>query len=257
MSTKTSKFYRNLEHRLDPNQVSSTAYLIDAVYDRTYSAEQIYGNNTWMTADYPVKFTVTGGDNAWGTELMLYCGDTIASGSAVRSMSIDNMYIVSIGTAAIVNVVEFLYGEVGDLIDGIVCDDSDDDFELAGNDVSLTLVTGDKVIVDHAHTTSGINTYTVYYVINSATVDHFQLSLTDGGVAVVLGTGDGTCALRKLTQTSLTKTCISLPATSNLPVPIKCPRIGCDQRLFVRAKSATGSTIAIGFLLGLHTYDKI
>lgn len=38
------------------------------------------------------------------------------------------------------------------------------------------------------------------------------------------------------------------------PVIMRSPRVACNQRIFVRAKSETGQTVSIGFLLGLHTY---
>jgi hypothetical protein len=111
-----------------------------------------------------------------------------------------------------------------------------------------------------------LNDYTVYYVVNKAD-DYFQVSLTSGGAAVEF-TDDGGAAFfypidsagvaqGAVTQSSATKTIVSMAATNDdsYPFRIIMPRIGCDQRLFVRAKSESGATIGIGFLLGLHTYE--
>jgi hypothetical protein len=219
-----------------------------------HNSEHVYGNNTWMTEDYPVKFTVTGGDNAWGTELMLYCGDTIESGSTVKKVDLNTFYIMSVSAANKISVVELLYGTAGPAITPIVTDDSDDDFELADHGLAV----GDKVIINTVTTTTGVNAYTVYYVLAGSNANHFQLSLTSGGSAVVLGGGDGTCSISKLTQTNLTKFFVSKSATavSLDPYKLVCPRIACNQRIFIRAKSETGSTIGIGFLLGLHLYNS-
>ena len=110
-----------------------------------------------------------------------------------------------------------------------------------------------------------LNDYTVYYVVNKAD-NYFQVSLTTGGSAVEF-TDDGGAAFfypisaagvaqGAVTQTSATKTVVSFAATNDdsYPYPLRMPRVPCNYRLFIRAKSETGSTIAIGFLLGLHTY---
>ena len=233
---------------------NSLAYKVHEIEKHFHNSEKVYGNNTWMTEDYPVAFSVTGGNNAWGTELMLYAGDTIESGSTTKKFDLNTLYIATVGTANIINVVEFLYGTAGTPITPVVTDDSDNDFIYVGHG----LVNGDKIIFNSVTTTTGLSANIVYYVIEVGTngAGHFQVSLTPIGGAVGL-TNDGTCSISKLTQTSLTKCFISKGAqqVSIDPYKLICPRITCDQRVFVRAKSAAGSTIAIGFLFGLHIYS--
>jgi len=232
--------------------VNSIGYRLAEIEKHLHNTEHVYGNNTYMTEDYPVKFTVVGGDNAWGTELMIYAGDTIESGSTTKKFDLNTMYIVSASAANQISIIEFLYGSKGPAITPIVTDDSDDDFELAGHG----LVVNDKTVFNSVTTTTGLTANNVYYVLAGSDANHFQVALTIGGAAVVLGGGDGTCSVSKLTQTSLTKTVTSFAAVTSdsFPYPILSPRITCDNRLFVRAKSVTGQTISIGFLLGLHIY---
>jgi hypothetical protein len=231
---------------------NSLGYKVHEIEKHFHNSEHVYGNNTYMTEDYPVAFSVAGGNNAWGTEYMIYAGDTIESGSTTKKLDLNTLYISTVGTANVINVVEFLYGTAGTAITPVVTDDSDNDFELAGHGLAV----GDKVIFNSVTTTTGLSANIVYYVLAGSDANHFQVSLTLGGAAVGL-TNDGSCSISKLTQTSLTKCFVSKSATavSIDPYKLVCPRIACSNKLFVRAKSAAGSTIAIGYLLGLHIYS--
>jgi len=40
-----------------------------------------------------------------------------------------------------------------------------------------------------------------------------------------------------------------------MPFEIKMPRVPCNNALSIRAKSETGSTVSISFLIGLHVYE--
>jgi hypothetical protein len=220
--------------------------------EHIHNSEKVYGQNTWMTADYPVKFTVIGGDNAWGTELMLTDGATIEAGSANMSFDLNTFYVVSVSAANKISTIELLYGTIGAPITPIVCDDSDDDFELAGHGLAV----GDKIVFNTVTTTTGLAANVVYYVLAGSDANHFQVSYTLGGGAVVLGGGDGTCSVSKLTQTSLTKFYVSEAATTSSanPYHLIAPKVRCNNRIFIRARSEATQTISVGFLLGLHTY---
>lgn len=226
----------------------------DILQRHHHSPQQVYGNNVnFMGMNVPIKFTSVGGDNAFGTELMITSGTTIESGAATKKFDLNTLYVVSVSAANKISVLEFLYGTAGAEITTVVTDDSSDNFTKAGHG----LVNGDKIIITALTTTTGLNSYTVYYVINMVG-NAFQVSLTLGGAAVVLGTGDGTCSFRKLTQSTLTSVMVSTAATTSdsTPVPMNALRVPCNSYLFVRAKSETGSTVSIGFLLGLHTYNS-
>ncbi len=232
---------------------NSLAYKVHEIEKHFHNSEQIYGNNVnYMGADVPIPFVVEGGDNAWGTELVLTMGTTIESGSATKKFDFNQLYVTAVDDADEVSIVEFLYGTAGTEVTSVVTDDSSDNFTKNGHG----LVNGDRIIITALVTTTGLNAYTVYHVINMVG-DVFQVSLTNGGAAVVLGTGDGTCSFKKLTMTSLTKkvVCVASLTTNANPYILNSPRIPCNSYLTVRAKSETGTTVAISFLMGLHTYN--
>jgi hypothetical protein len=230
----------------------SLAYKVHEIERHFHNSEQVYGKaSDTMAADTPVKFTVTGGNNAWGTEVLLTDGTVIESGSSTKKFDLNTMYITDVDAANKISVLEFLYASLAAAVTSVATSDANDNFTKSGHG----LVNGDKIVLSSIVTTTGINAYTVYYVVGMSG-DTFQVSLTTGGSAVVLGTGDGTCSFRKLTQTSGTKLFVSMAATNAdaAPVPVMMPRVTCNNALSIRAKSETGSTVSIGFLLGLHIY---
>jgi hypothetical protein len=230
----------------------SLAYKVSELEKHIHNSEQVFGNATnFMGPDATVKFTVVGGNAAWGTELHIHDGTVIESGSTTKKFDLNTLYVVSVSAANQISVIEFLAGTTDAKRENVVINDAADSFTLAGHG----LVDTDKVLISDVVTTTGINTYTVYYV-RDVVGAAFKLALTSGGDAIVVGGGNGTCSVQKLTQTSLTKKVISMAATTSDSVPFAmiCPRTTRDNRIFVRAKSATGQTISIGFLLGLHTY---
>ena len=246
---------------------NSLAYKVHEIEKHFHTSEQVFGNSANdMTADEPVKFTVTGGNNAWGTELMLTDGTVIESGSATKYFDLNEIYIVSVSAANKISVLEFLYSPINT---GVACT-----FDFTGGTVddmvsavAHGLADGDKVVLKAGAGAlpAELNDYTTYYVVNKSD-DYFQVSLTTGGSVVEFTDDGGACFFYPInsagvvqgavTQTSATKTMISFAATNDdsFPYSLRMPRIHCNNRLFVRAKSETGSTIAIGFLLGLHTY---
>ena len=80
-------------------------------------------------------------------------------------------------------------------ITNVVITDIGDTFTKAGHG----LVNGDKVMLSSIVTTTGIDTYTTYYVVNVAG-NVFQLSLTSGGAVVTVAGGDGTCTVAKFSH---------------------------------------------------------
>jgi hypothetical protein len=231
---------------------NSLAYKVHEIEKHLHNSEQIFGNaSNTMTADTPAVFTVTGGNNAYGTELLLTDGTVIESGSATKKMDINTMYITAVTAANKISILEFLSATLATAVESVTLTDLTDLFTKEGHG----LIDGDKIVLSSIVTTTGINAYTVYYVIGVSGND-FQVSLTSGGAAVTLGDGDGTCSFRKLTQTSMTKTFVSMAATTDdsFPFMIMAPRVTCNSAISIRAKSETGSTIGISFALGLHTY---
>jgi hypothetical protein len=247
--------------------VNSLAYFLRQISEHNHGYEQLFGNTSNdMAADIPIKFTVVGGDNAYGTELHIHDGTTIESGSSTKYFDFDTLYIVSASAANKISVVQFLYSDINT---AVACT-FDDAGHADGDDVVISsahgLSNGDKVVLKAGGGAlpSGVNDYTTYYVVDSKT-DTFNVSLTSGGAVVDLVDDGGACfwypinsSVQSATQSNLTKKFISMAAVNAdaLPVTLKSPRILCNKRLFVRALSETGQTVSIGFLIGLHTYDS-
>jgi hypothetical protein len=232
---------------------NSLAYKVHELEKHFHNAQSVWGSNSgYMGSDYPIALSVTGGDNAWGTENHIYAGDNIESGSSTKKMDINKFYIVSVSAANKISVVEFLYGTLGTAVTGTVVESTEVYTRTAGGSM---FVNDEKIVVNTVTNITGLLATEVYYIIG-VSGSTFQLSKTIGGSSAALGGSDGTFSFSKITQTSLTKLIVSKAATtSNADAQvIPCPRIACNNHLFVRAKSESGSTIAIGYLLGLHTY---
>jgi hypothetical protein len=232
---------------------NSLAYKVNEIEKHFHNSQSVWGSNSgYLGSDYPIKLTVTGGDNAWGTEQHIYAGDNIESGSATKKMDIGKIYIVSVSTADVISVVEFLYGTAGTAITGTVVEGTEVYTRTAG---AAMPVDGNKVIVNSVTNITGLLATETYYVTN-VSGSTFKLSRTVGGASAALGGTDGTFSISIVTQTTLTKIFVSKAAqnASADAQVVCCPRIACNNHMFVRAKSASGSTIAIGYMLGIHTY---
>jgi len=245
----------------------SLAFRVEEIEKHLHNSEQVFGNSSnAMLADEPVKFTVIGGDNAWGIELMLTDGTVIEGGSSVKKFDLNHLYVVSASAANKISVVNVLTSAINI---GVACT-----FDFTGGAaediveaVAHGLENGDKIVLEEGGggaLPAELNEHTVYYVVNKA-YSYFQLSLTSGG-GVFPFTDDGggslfwvpvNSAVQAAVQVSQTKKVLSFSAVNSdsHPFQMLMPRVTCDQRVFIRAKSETGSTISIGFLLGLHTYE--
>jgi len=243
----------------------SLAYKIEEIEQHVHNDEDLYGNSSNdMAADIPIKFTVIGGDNAWGTELHITDGTVIESGSATRKFDMDALYVVSVSAANKISVVQFLYSPINT---AVAC--TFDFTAGAAEDIVISaghgLSNGDKIVLKAGGGAlpAELFDYVTYYVVGKDT-DYFQVSLTSGGAAVPF-TDDGGAAfwypvessVQTAVQSNLSKKFISMAAVNSdsYPFMLKSPRVGCNQRVFVRALSEAGETISIGFLLGLHTYE--
>jgi len=244
---------------------NSLAYRVHEIEKHHHNSEQVYGNTANdMTADIPVKFTVIGGDLVWGTELMLTDGTVIESGSSTMKFDLNTFYLTSLSAANKISVVEFLVSEINT---PVACT-FDFTGHGSGEDVVISaghgLENGDKIVLKAGGGAlpAELNDYTTYYVVDKND-DDFNVSLTSGGADVAF-TDDGGAAfwypinssVQSAVQTSSTKFFVNASAVNADAVPIAMiqPRHFCNERVFIRAKSESGSTISIGFLLGLHTY---
>jgi len=148
MGTTYESYWKNLKRNIDKidgypvngiyGREGSLSYMTDSMYRDLITPIKLYGNNTWMREDCPVKWTVVGGNDAYGTELMLYMGDTIETSDPHAYMRLNTFYLVSQSAANKISVVEFFKSTLSDEYTGIILDDSADDCRYTGNDVSNT-----------------------------------------------------------------------------------------------------------------------
>ena len=217
-------------------------------HNRTYC----YGNTSNTFDNTAVAaFSVTGGSGAWGTEIEVHNGTVIQSGSTTKKFDIHSINVATVGTANRNTCVQLYYGTRGTAVAATT--------QIVGDTITKVthgLTNGTKIALDSIVSTTGINNYTTYYVI-SAAADTFQISLTLGGAAVDLLTSDGTCTYAVLTQTLLTEKYITSSVNTTQPYAearLICPRVTCNNRVWVRAKSS-GGTNALGLLFELHIYN--
>lgn len=232
----------------------SVAYELGEICTHLHSSEQIYGltSNT-MARKSVAPIVVTGGNGAWGTELMLHNGTVIESGSATKKFDLNQMYLVAVGTANRYTVMEFYYGTKAA---GVTCTFTNGTEKVNKNTHGLS--NGTKIMFSNSGGAlpAELNAYTVYYVVNKTDND-FEVSLTSGGATInITDDGSGTNQYHTLTQTLLTETVISAAATNAdaIPMRIQCPRIACENLIWARAWAA-GGTNDCSFFLGLHIYD--
>lgn len=229
----------------------SLGYKVSEIEGHFHSAEQVYGltSNT-MARKAVTPIVVTGGNDAWGTELELHNGSVIESGSATKYFDFNKIAVTAVGTANRVTALEF-YSNT--LAAGIACT-----FQNAGDTITKNghgLANGTKLMFSAGGGAlpAELNIYTVYYVVGTA-LNTFQVSLTLGGAAITLNS-DGNMQYQLLTQTLISECIVSRAATAtdSLYIPINCMRITCDKRISCRGWAA-GGTNAISFFVALHTY---
>ena len=244
---------------------NSLAYKVHEIEKHFHNDEQVYGNlNNDMTADTPIKFTVIGGNDAYGTELMLTDGTVVESGSSTKQFDFDTLYVLSVSAANKISLIQILCSDINT---PVACT-FDFTGHADGEDVVISnghgLSNGDKVVLKAGGgaLATGFVDYITYYVTDSNT-DTFNVSLTSGGADVTISDDGGAAfwypvesSIQTAVQTNLTKKFISMAAVNvdSHAFQLRAPRITCNQRLHVRALSEAGSTISIGFLLGLHSY---
>jgi len=139
---------------------NSLAYKVHEIEKHFHNDGKIYGNTSnAMAADVPIVFTVTGGDNAWGTELLLTDGTVIGGGSGTTKFDLHRMYITAATAANKNSIIHFISNVFGTPITSVSTTDVGDVF----GKVAHGLLDGGKVVLNTIATTTGINAYTVYY----------------------------------------------------------------------------------------------
>ena len=232
--------------------VNSIGYKVAEIETHLHSAQQIYGltANT-MARKALTPIIITGGSDAWGTELELHNGTVIESGSATKYFDSNKIFVTAVGTPNRVTMLEFYNNALATAVTDVALTDEGDLFTKVGHGRT----NGDKLMLSSIVDTTGINIYTVYYVVGVIDND-FQVSLTLGGGAVAITT-NGTCSFQVVTPTLITEDVVSKTAVNSdaMEKAIPMERQLCNSRISCRAKAA-GGVNAVSFFIGLHTYSS-
>lgn len=213
-----------------------------------------------LLQDSTTPVVVTGGNNVYGTEVIISKGASIEGGSATKKFDLNMMYVSALGAVNNITQVEFFAFAAGTPKVAAAV--------TATNkitDATNVVADNDKVFFTSIASNTGIDVNTVYFV-RARAAGNFEVSLTRGGAAVDIAGADGAVSYvslgasdangRALTlQPRITSTYISKVAVNSdiLIQELRMPRKACNSYISVRAK-ATGASNAISFLLGGHTY---
>lgn len=228
---------------------NSLTYRIAEVETHFHSAQQIYGGTAGnMARAVTTPLSVTGGNGAFGTEVMIHDGSVIEGGSATKKFDMNTLYLATVGSTTNVTLLEFYALALGANVAATTQDAGDTITKAAHG-----LLDGSRVMLNTIVTSTGLSALIVYFVVGK-TDDTFQVSLTTGGAAVTITT-NGTCNYKVATPTLLTEAMINKESANSelIPRAIQMPRQTCNTVLSIRGK-ATSATNAVGFFVGLHTY---
>lgn len=241
----------------------SLAYITQETEVHFHSAQQVYGATSagvpTMVRRSVVPITVTAGDGAWGTELILHNGTVIESGSSTKRFDLNQLRISAVGTANRIAVYEFFSFSAGTpKVAAMVAATN------KVTDATNTVANNDKVYFPSITSNTGAVIYEVYFVVNRAAGD-FEISRTRGGGTVDITGADGACsyvslgasdadgvaALQMLDTETVVSRATGTPDAQ--PTPIQSDRQYCNRLISCRGWSAVGGN-TVGFHLGLHTY---
>lgn len=211
------------------------------VQNKTYGLDASTGNVGYGST---VPIIVTGGNNAFGTEVLLDKGNF--GGTYYDPGTIQ---VSAVTAANSPTLLEFYSHVAGSQIAYTM--ENDDDKVTAAGIAENDLIIFDTIVEGDAH---GVTRAIVYHALAVA-AGAFNVSLTQGGAAVTID-ADLTGFIRKLTPTLETDKIVTCAATTAdaLPITLPCPRIASTKYLSVKAKSKSGDTTGVSFFLDVHTY---
>lgn len=244
--------------------VDSLAYRIEEIEHHFHSENQCYGATSasvpTMVRDSLVPITVTAGDAAWGSELILHPGSVIESGSSTMKFDLHTLRVSSVGTANRMAIYEFFAFSAGTpKVAAAVA---------ATNkitDATNSVADNDKIYFPTIASNTGIVVYEVYFVRARAAGD-FEVSLTRGGGAVDITGADGACSYVSLGASDADGRALTLQPrvtafnisrangnTDTFPTEIRMGRQFCNRLISCRGKAAAGGN-TIAFHVNLHSY---
>lgn len=259
MADQISSLTPNLDTRVSlglQGTVDSTNYILEVVETHNHTPQYCYGSSSAVAGGNFSRgsldpFTINGGNNAYAEEIQLHDGTVIESGSTIKQFDMNTIYCYSIGTANRLMLLEFYTGVQNT---GIVCTSDKTTDKITKSTHGLS--DGTKLMFSPtANLPAGLNSYTVYYVVNKGTND-FEVSLTSGGAKVdITGDAGGTINYHTLNQTLLTETYVGFASTNadSYPFVLRALRSMCNNCIWVRAKAKDG-TNNVTCLFGLHIY---
>lgn len=241
----------------------SLAYRTEEIEHHFHSGQQVYGATSASIPTFVrrsvIPITVTAGDAAWGTELILHNGLVIEAGSSVKRFDLNRIRVATVGTANRIAVYEFMKHAAGTPKAAALVTATN-----KVTDATNTVADNDKVFFPTIASNTGVVIYEMYYVRARAAGD-FEISRTRGGGAVDITGADGACTYVSLgatdadgvaaLQTWVTETDISRATGTPdaFPHPLQMGRMRCSELLTVRGWSAAGGN-TVAFTVGLHTY---
>lgn len=225
----------------------------DTLLAHHHNSQLVYGKasaSSFMVKDSTLPFTITGGDDIWGAEIEINNGTALESGNPNHYFDLNKIFVSSVSAANKLTHLRFNINTPGS---EVACT-----FTSANNTVNHVghgLLDGEKVMIKSAVSNSGMTAENVYTVTAKA-ADTFKL-MSNGAIVDIAG-ADGAGVYFKVTQTAMTQLPVSKIAQNAdvLSEEVVSPRVSCDKRISVVAKSFAGSTIAVGFVISLHIYDN-
>ena len=209
--------------------------------NKTYGLSAATGNVGWGST---VPIVVTGGNNTFGTEVLLDKGNF---GGAYYDPG--KMQVASVTAANSPTLFEFYSHVAGSQIAYTM--EADDEKVTASGILENDLLIFDTIAEGDTH---GVTRAIVYHAL-AVSGGVFKVALTQGGSAVEIDL-DLSGFIRKLTATLVSDVIISMAGTNvdAQAIPFPCPRIASTKYLSCKAKSKSGDTTGVSFFLDVHTY---
>lgn len=227
--------------------VDSLAYRVHEIEKHFHNTGRWYGfSSNNLSEGALTSFQVTAGNAAYGTELLCYTG----TGLSEAKFDFNAMKVTAVGNANRLTFLQFYSVVKGTPVVGAATK-ADEKITKAGHGLALN----DRVMITSAGTTTGIDTYTVYF-IGTKDTDWFTLSTTvDNGVPVLLDGVDGNVSYCTATRTLMCDMYVNRTATApdTFTIPVMSPRVLCTSSVSCVGK-ASGGTNTVDMLFGIHTY---
>lgn len=206
-----------------------------------------------MSEGSTTPIVVTGGNAAFGTQVLLYKGGGLPDSKNYAHFR--GLNVTAVTAANKNSLLKFFLGSLGSAV-AYTMEADDEIVTAAGHG----LADGNMVIFDtmSPDETHGV-TKSIVYFVRDMSGSTFKVALTSGGAAVTID-ADLSGNIRKITALTgdVGELVVSRAATtcdSNLDPLVASQRAGGSDVIFAAAKSESGSTVGISFFLGASCYS--